>query len=180
MLPKKILIVDDDEILRGINKSVFMAGGFEVAVAKDGQDAWEQLEKGYRPDIVLTGILMPRLGGFDLFLKIKGDQRLSGIPVVILSHRGMAEDQKKAKELGIADFIIQATTPAPEAVRRCQLILGLSQKFKILTQADKLDGMLFANHLLQKEKLLEKLGNEIVFEIEEEKSTGTFKIRVGK
>ena len=84
----------------GIEKS------FEVLTAHDGQEAWEIIVSGNTPDIVFTGITMPRLTGFELIAKLQSDPKLANIPVAINSHRGRSEDQKLAKEMNVDDFII--------------------------------------------------------------------------
>ena len=114
----KILIVDDDELLLGIYAGSFRNEGFEVLTARDGQEAWDMLSGGNVPDVVFTGIIMPGMTGFELVGKIKSDPKLKNIVTVISSHRGRDEDRVLAKNMGVADFIIQGTTTPVEAIRR--------------------------------------------------------------
>lgn len=176
---KKILIADDDERLRTIHTAVFQEDGFQVVAVRDGQEAWEKIREGYIPDIILTGIMMPRLDGFGLFSKTKDDPQLKHIPVVILSHRGLVEDQTMAEQLGVADFLMQNTTPPSEVVRRCKLLVGEVTQFRIAADVNRMDGKLLANYLNRtRTSGYAHLEKEIILELEPEKTAGVFKIRI--
>lgn len=143
---KKILIVDDDKFLLDIYAAKFRQEDFEVLTAPDGQEAWDMISNGQIPDILFTGIDMPRMSGFDLLAKVKGDPKIASISVVIFSHRGRTEDQMKAKELGAKDFLVQGLTTPNEMVRRIRLILG-GQIFTVSINTDELDGDLLFDFL---------------------------------
>jgi two-component system chemotaxis sensor kinase CheA len=85
----RILVVDDSLIARELLKSILLAAGFEVQLARDGRDAFAMLQK-YRADLVLSDIDMPVVDGVALTRLIKGDAALARLPVVIFSAR---EDQ---------------------------------------------------------------------------------------
>src|SRR3989344_1328823 len=144
-LNKKILIIDYDEFLLGIYAKNFKDEGFEVSVARDGQEAWEMISSGNIPDVVFTGIIMPRMTGFELIAKMQTVPNLSKIPTAINSHRGRLEDKTLAQEMGIDDFIIQGFTPPAEVVRRIKMLLGIQNIYKIAIAPDKYDGQIFIN-----------------------------------
>lgn len=144
---KKILIVDDDEFLLGIYAKNFRDEGFEVLIAHDGQEAWDMISVGNIPDIIFTGITMPRMTGFEFIDKLQADPNLANIPVAINSHRGRPEDEKLAKEIGVDDFIIQGTTTPIETVRRIELLLGIQHVYKIILTPDKGDAAALTNFL---------------------------------
>ncbi len=128
---KKILIADDDPQFLELYGRKFSEEGFDVFPARDGQEAWEFIGQGIIPDVVFTGIMMPRMTGFDLIRKMQADPKLAPIPVAISSHRNRDEDRKMAQELGVDDFIAQTTTPLAEVVRRIKLLLGEAKAFTI-------------------------------------------------
>ncbi|MBI3420755.1 MAG: response regulator [Candidatus Sungbacteria bacterium] len=128
---KTILLVDDDEFLLDLYTTTFREDGFQVVGAHDGQEAWDGIQQGARPDIILTGILMPHMTGFELIEKMKADAILAKIPVVMFSHRGLAEHERQAKELGANDFIVQNTTTPADTKRRVKLLLGIPVSFRI-------------------------------------------------
>ncbi len=128
---KKLLIVDDDQFLRDMMAAAFEQDGFAVTVAADGQEAWDKLGAGYVPDVVLTGILMPRMSGFDLVRNMQAEKKLAPIPVAIFSHRGRDEDKKTARDLSADDFIIQGLVPLTEIVRRVRALTGDVRSYRI-------------------------------------------------
>jgi CheY-like chemotaxis protein len=138
-LGKKILIVDDDKFLLNIFISGFKQEGFDVKTAGDGQEAWDIIQGGFLPDIVFTGILMPRMTGFYLVRKMQADPKLASIPVAIFSHRGRPEDKETARELNVDDFLIQGVVPLTEIVRRIELLLEIHQIYHIKVGRNQYD-----------------------------------------
>ena len=101
----KILIIDDDDTIRESYALKFRQEKFEVISAKDGVEGLDLAHKE-KPDIIFTGIIMPRMTGFELMGALSKEVSTSEIPVVISSHLGRKEDDQRAKELGAKDFII--------------------------------------------------------------------------
>ena len=102
----KVLIIDDDESSRGIYADVFKQAGFEVSEAVDGIDGLDKATKNI-PDVIFTGIIMPRMDGFSLKDALSKNVNTAKIPVFILSHMGREEDRQRAIKAGAQDFIIQ-------------------------------------------------------------------------
>jgi len=119
----KILIIDDAEDLREIYVQKFKQEGFEVLEAKDGLEglnvAFEQ-----KPDLVFTGIMMPRVDGFEVINTLKKDAQMKNAPVLVFSHLGRQEDIDKALSLGADDFLIQATFTPDQVVEKVRSRLG--------------------------------------------------------
>ncbi len=113
----KVLIIDDDEPTRGMYAEVFKEADFEVREAKDGVEGMDIATKEL-PDVIFTGIIMPRMDGFALMEALKKNVATCKIPVVISSHMGREEDQQKANVLGARDFIIRDATPPNQVVKR--------------------------------------------------------------
>jgi DNA-binding response OmpR family regulator len=133
----KILIVDDDEMMRSVYADVFQKNNFEVIEAKDGLEGLEKAAENI-PDIIFTGIVMPKMGGFDLIESLKKDTETARIPVVISSHMGIAEDKKRAMNLGAKDFFIKNFDTPNEVLARVESIFEKnSYQLKIMT--DELD-----------------------------------------
>lgn len=177
---KKILIVDDDDFLLGIYVKNFRDEGFEVLTAHDGEEAWEIISGGNVPDVVFTGIVMPRMTGFELVAKMQADSNLAKIPVAINSHRGRPEDEKLAKQMAVDDFIIQGLTTPVETVRRVKLLLGIQNVYKVAIVPDKNNALALINFLnKQQGATCDPIGDkEIFLEIEPETEKGKFKIKI--
>ena len=179
-MAKKILIVDDDEFLLGVYAKNFRDEGFEVFIAHDGEEAWEIISGGNIPDVVFTGIVMPRMTGFELIAKMQADLNLAKIPVAINSHRGRPEDEKLAKLAGVDDFIIQGVTTPAETVRRVKLLLGIQNVYKVAIVPNKNDAHALINFLSKQQgEACNPVGSkEIFLEIEPETEKGKFKIKI--
>lgn len=177
---KKILIVDDDEFLLGVYAKNFKDEGFEVLTAHDGEEAWEIINAGNVPDVVFTGITMPKMTGFELVAKLQTDEKLAKIPVAINSHRGRPEDEKLAKQMGVDDFIIQGAVTPIEAVRRIKLLLGIHNIYRIAIVPNKHDGIALVNFLNKQQgtNCNPTDNNEIFLELEPKMEKSEFKIKI--
>jgi CheY-like chemotaxis protein len=94
--PSLLMIVDDDEDIREVAKLLLEAEGHRVATAADGLDAWQQLEVGVSPSIILLDLMMPRMDGEQFLHTLRASARAT-IPVVIMS--GHSACAAKAREL---------------------------------------------------------------------------------
>ncbi|HEW92569.1 MAG TPA: response regulator [Thermotogaceae bacterium] len=110
ILAKKILVVDDSEVLRRITTFNLKKAGYEVDEAVDGIDALEKL-KGFKADLILLDIMMPRMDGFTFLKNIKSDNEFSDIPVIVLTAKGGENDELKAKRLGAIKVITKPFSP---------------------------------------------------------------------
>lgn len=101
---KTILVVEDDADIRDLMKIFLEGDGYRVEIAADGVDAFEKLEAGACPDLILLDLMMPRMDG-EQFLKEIRTGPFSGIPVVIIS--GHCAVRKTARELNAAGFLMK-------------------------------------------------------------------------
>ncbi len=102
---KKVLIVDDDKGLVSILEARFLADGFEVLTAFDGEDGLGKIEQGC-PDLVILDILMPRKDGLQVLKEIRRiDSAFRHLPVIIMS--GKAELEHLFGSYEICAFIIK-------------------------------------------------------------------------
>jgi len=99
-MAKKILLVDDERDLVFYTKLVLEEKGYEVTEAYDGQQALDILE-GFRPDLILLDVTMPRLTGWDVLKQIQEDPEKADIPVLMLTARSEDADKARGWELGV-------------------------------------------------------------------------------
>ncbi|MFZ3057637.1 MAG: response regulator [Minisyncoccales bacterium] len=113
----KILIVEDEDILRNVLQERFEEENFIVSIAQDGKIALS-LAKKIKPDIILLDILLPKIDGIEVLTFLKADDDLSNIPVIMLSN--LSEDQKirQALELGAIDYLVKSQHPINEVVEK--------------------------------------------------------------
>lgn len=123
---KTVLIIDDAEDLRRIYSQKFRQEGFNVLEARDGLDGLNTaFDK--KPNLVITGIMMPRVDGFEVINTLKKDAQTKDIPILVFSHLGRQEDIDKALSLGADDFLIQATFSPDDVVTKVRAHLGMSK-----------------------------------------------------
>lgn len=101
---RRILIADDDEGCIALLSTWLTKDGYEVVVASDGEDALLKAEQNF-PDLILLDIMMPKLDGYSLLLRLKGNPRTHQIPVFIISGQSEKEHQDICQTFGALGFI---------------------------------------------------------------------------
>ena len=101
---KKILIVDDEPNIIMSLEYALQKNGFEVFVARDGQEALDILKKKV-PDLVLLDIMMPNVDGYETLQKIKENEKLASVKVLFLSAKNKENDIEKGLSLGANLYI---------------------------------------------------------------------------
>jgi chemosensory pili system protein ChpA (sensor histidine kinase/response regulator) len=99
-----ILVVDDSITVRRVTQRLLQREGYRVSMAADGLQALERLQEE-RPTVVLSDIEMPRMDGFDLARNIRGDARLSDLPIIMITSRIAEKHREHAKELGVDHYL---------------------------------------------------------------------------
>lgn len=95
-----VMVVDDSLTVRKVTQRLLLREGYQVVLAKDGVDALQQLQ-AITPDVMLVDIEMPRMDGFDLTRNIRNDERLSHIPIIMITSRTADKHRNYAQELGV-------------------------------------------------------------------------------
>jgi len=103
---KKILVADDDFNQRDLYVDLFRGKGYDVILADDGLEALEKSLQEH-PDLVFTGIIMPRMDGFELIHNLRSNIATSKIPVIMFSHLGREQDRQKAMQLSNVEFMLK-------------------------------------------------------------------------
>lgn len=103
VLPK-ILVVEDDADLLHMIKTMLQSVG-EVTLAKDGQEALDLLESGFKPDVIVTDLMMPRMDGLTLAKTLKDDPNIGGIPLVMLTAKSGPLDMITGINAGARHYV---------------------------------------------------------------------------
>jgi DNA-binding response OmpR family regulator len=111
---KKLLIVEDDAMLREMYETKLKSDGYDVKVADNGSDGLRIVREG-SVDLVLLDIILPQLDGFAVLESIKTDEDTKKVPVILLTNLGTDEDRTKGEKLGAADYLVKANM-TPEQV----------------------------------------------------------------
>jgi len=154
---KKILIIEDEEVLSNILKEKLQIEGYDVFVAKDGVEGLS-LMREIRPDLILLDILMPRQDGFGVLEDMKKEKELADIAVIIISNSGQPVEIERALKLGAKDYLVKAEFDPQEVVSKVRKFLGesgLAQK-KTKEAAD-IDSSNFKILIIEDDKFLRDL-----------------------
>ncbi|MBI4707088.1 MAG: response regulator [Candidatus Omnitrophica bacterium] len=103
-IKNKILIVDDETELTELLKLRFGALGYKISSAADGEEALNAV-KTDKPDLILLDIMLPKLDGISVLLKLKSDPAFKDIPVFMLSAIAQDEEVRVALSLGAMGYI---------------------------------------------------------------------------
>ena len=120
---KKILIVEDEQLIGDLLQKKLRQEGYRVSLATDGEAALKQIREE-KPDIVLLDIVLPRLNGFEVLSELKKDEALRQIPVIIISNSGQPDEIEKAKELGVRDWLVKTEFDPREVLEKVQRQIG--------------------------------------------------------
>jgi PAS domain S-box-containing protein len=120
----RVLLADDNADMRDYLCRL-LATGYEVTCVADGEQALAEATRT-RPDLILTDVMMPRLDGFGLLQKLRGDPELRSVPVIVLSARAGDEAKVEGLRKGADDYLVKPFS-ARELLARIAANIALSQ-----------------------------------------------------
>lgn len=102
----RVMVVDDSVTVRKVTSRFLERHGMEVVLAKDGVDAMQKLqESDVIPDVMLLDIEMPRMDGFEVASRVRHSDRLSEIPIIMITSRTGAKHRDRALSLGVNHYL---------------------------------------------------------------------------
>lgn len=173
----KILIVDDDDVIRETYAQIFKQKGAEVLAAKDGVEGLDAATKKM-PDAIITGIIMPRMDGFQLVRALRENIQTRDIKIVILSHLGREEDRRKAEELGIENFIVQGSMTPNEIVELVKNMAMTRESFRLSFDAYALDAPRLAKTLPNESLACPNCREKMLIEIQPKRESAGYNARL--
>jgi CheY-like chemotaxis protein len=124
-MAKKILLVEDEEIMVDLLQRKLSREGYEVFVARDGEEGLKKMrEMDPKPDLILLDIIMPKMGGFEVMEEMKKDEKLRNIPVIVISNSGQPVELDRAKSLGAKDWLIKTEFDPNEVLEKVKKQIG--------------------------------------------------------
>lgn len=106
----RVLVVDNEPLVRRLVEVNLRRAGYEVGTAADGEEALVKLHE-QRPDLMVLDIMMPRMDGFELLNQLRGDRDLADLPVIILSARSHDRDIFEAWRRGVSMYLTKPFKP---------------------------------------------------------------------
>jgi len=101
---KKLLVIEDEEILRELLRDVLERTGFKVVVAADGKEGLEKIYSEH-PDLILLDCQMPKMDGYEVLQNLRKDPMMINKPVIMLTVKSSETDQLKGINLGVDDYM---------------------------------------------------------------------------
>ncbi len=131
---KKILVVEDHDLLLLAIRDILEVEGYTVLTAIDGIEALKLMEE-VSPDLIVADIMMPRMNGYELFQAVREKSAWVPIPFIFLTAKAEKEDRLKGKAMGAEDYITKPFDPE-ELVIAVRAKLGRSQAIRVASERE--------------------------------------------
>ncbi|REE98567.1 response regulator receiver domain-containing protein [Thermomonospora umbrina] len=118
----RVLVVDDDEVIRQLIAVNLQLEGFEVATAVDGRDCLDKVAE-VAPDVITLDVMMPRLDGWVTAVRLREDAATRDIRVVMITARAQDHDVRRGHEIGVDAYITKPFDPN-ELIRTVRELAG--------------------------------------------------------
>ena len=122
----RILLAEDDRILRKAGEVSLKKKGYEVIAAVDGEDALAKA-RDHKPDLVLLDVMMPKMNGFEVLDALKGDPGIRHIPVIMLTNLETPDDIRRAADAGAHSYLVKSNMNLDELSARIKEALASRQ-----------------------------------------------------
>lgn len=122
---KRILLVEDDDALAKAYTSRLVAEGFEIKRVSNGEEGLSAALQ-FKPDLIILDAMMPKVSGFDVLDILRNTPETTNIKIMMLSALSQDTDQKRAKDLGVDDYLIKSQVMMSDVVSRIKSILNLA------------------------------------------------------
>lgn len=121
----RVLVVDDDEVIRQLIAVNLTLEGFEVETATDGQDCLERVQV-VKPDVVTLDVMMPCLDGWVTAHRLRTEEATSHIKVVLITARAQDDDRRRGLGIGVDAYLTKPFDPA-ELIEVVRELAGLTR-----------------------------------------------------
>lgn len=118
----RVLVVDDSMTARTVTQSSLLGAGYEVALATNGEEAWQQLREEHF-DLVVSDVQMPYLDGFELTKRLRGQAETRHLPVILVSKRSTREDVARGAAAGADEYIVKGKLEQQKLLRAIRRLL---------------------------------------------------------
>jgi len=122
-MAKKILLVEDEEIMISLLQRKLTMEGYEVSVTRDGEEGLKAMRE-VKPDLILLDIIMPKMGGFEVMTEMQKDKTLAKIPVIVISNSGQPVEIDRVQKLGAKDWLVKTEFDPQEVIDKVVKQIG--------------------------------------------------------
>ena len=118
----RVLVVDDDEVIRQLIAVNLTLEGFDVATAVDGQDCLDKVA-AIGPDVITLDVMMPRLDGWVTAMELRKNPQTSHVKVVLITARAQETDRSLGRQIGVDAYLTKPFDPL-EMIRVVRELAG--------------------------------------------------------
>jgi DNA-binding response OmpR family regulator len=118
----RVMVVDDDEVIRQLIAVNLTLEGFDVVTAVDGKDCLDKVLEA-RPDVITLDVMMPRLDGWVTATQLRRNPQTAGIKVVLITARAQEDDRSRGRQIGVDAYLTKPFDPA-EMIRVVRELAG--------------------------------------------------------
>jgi len=124
-----VIVVEDEADLAHLVALHLRREGFRVSVHEDGEEGWQAIE-GDVPDLVVLDLMLPGIDGFEVCRRMRRSERVSEVPILILTARGEDTDVVTGLELGADDYVVKPFSPRVLVARARALLRRATDAFE--------------------------------------------------
>ena len=121
-VPKRILLVEDDDSLANVYTMRLLIEGFDVRRVDNGEDALS-IALSYKPDMVLLDIMLPKVSGFDVLDILRHTTETANLKIVVMTALGQESDKERADQLGADEYLVKSQVVIADVVDRIKKLL---------------------------------------------------------
>jgi len=122
---KKILLIEDDQLIASIYRNKFVGEGFEVELAHDGGVGFATIGS-FHPDLIILDLMLPGITGLDLLKKIRADESLKHLPVIVFSNTYLSNMVQEAWKAGASKCLSKAASTPKQLIETVRSLLAVA------------------------------------------------------
>ena len=123
-MAKKILIIEDDLFLQGLEATKLKKDGYEIVTAVNSVEAFKLIDAGEKIELILLDLLLPDVDGFMILEKIRENKAMLTVPVIVFSNLSEEKDIARAQKLGISEFMVKSNFTLDELTKKVKDLIG--------------------------------------------------------
>ena len=125
---KKILLVEDDEVLASVYRTRLEMEDFEVMEVHDGEQALTAALK-YRPDLMILDAMMPKISGFDVLDILRNTPETMNLQIIMLTALSQESDRERAEKLGVDEYLVKSQVMISDVIEKVREHLGIGEDY---------------------------------------------------
>ena len=125
---KKILLVEDDEVLSSVYRARLEMEDFQVMEVHDGEQALTAALK-YRPDLMILDAMMPKISGFDVLDILRNTPETMNLQIIMLTALSQESDRERAEKLDVDEYLVKSQVMISDVIEKVREHLGIGEDY---------------------------------------------------